>query len=255
MKTQAQYTKRVSLSSLIVDDEEYSRRNLNQLLKKHCPQVDVKATAINVNQARKAIDQIQPDLVFLDIQMPGLSGLDLLKSYSCRSFSVILVTAHPTYGIDAVKEGALDYLLKPIRVSELKTAVDKAWNQESQETWIKKHISTESYKISVSHTEGVSIISVKDILYLEADNMYTTIRLLNGEMLLASKPIGDFEKVLADFNFFRIHKSYLINFRYLERYSKNGGGLVWMSDKAELPVSRRQFPLFQKLLKQHVTPV
>ncbi len=256
MKMQSRYTGKYALSALIVDDEEYSRLNLAQLLKKHCPQIEIAGYAQDLEEARSCLDRIVPDLVFLDVQMPGGSGFDLIEDQSNPiPYEVIIVTAFPDYGIKAVKAGALDYLLKPLRVRELQLAVLKAWNACLKKRQINSTEGENACKIAVSHHKGISLINKKDIVYLKADNMYTTLYLEKGEALLVSKPIVNFEQLLSEDCFLRIHKSYMINFRFMEGFSKANGGTVWMKNKVEIPVSRRQFPLFQKMLKWYTIPV
>lgn len=255
MKMQNRYSEKYTLTALIVDDEEYSRMNLSLLLQKHCPQIQVSGFACDINEAQSAIEAIRPEVIFLDVQMPGGCGFDLLQNYTDYPFEVVIVTAYPDYGIQAVKSGALDYILKPIRAVELTTAVQRAWKiRLKKRQWNSLGVE-ESRKIAVSHSKGVSLICKKDIVYLEADNMYTTLHLENDTTLLVSKSIKSFEQSLPDDYFFRLHKSYIINFRHIEGFSKANGGTVWMKNQVEIPVSRRQLPLFQKLVKWHTISI
>lgn len=255
MNMQEHYSDNFVLSALIVDDEEYGRKNLLRLIEKYCPQIKVVACAENIQEAKDEITNKRPELIFLDIQMPGGNGFKLLESFTEPQFSVIIVTAHPDYGIKAVRAGAVDYILKPLRVVELTEAVKRAWQDQHYKRQLKGAFLKESCKISISHTKGVSLICLNDIMYLEADNMYTTMYLADDTPLLISKPIKDFETSLKGDLFLRIHKSYLINFQHLARFTRANGGMVWMKNEVELPVSRRKLPLFQKLLLWHATPI
>ena len=244
-----------SLSALIVDDEEYGRKNLQQLVLKNCPQIEICGLAENIETARLIIKDRKPDIVFLDIQMPGGDGFSLLKNYVERPFSVIMVTAFPDYGIQALRAGAVDYILKPLRVKELNAAVERAWEEQSRKRINAQKSTDPNAKISVSHTKGISFIQIQSISYLEADNMYTTIYLEDTSSLLVSRPIKDFESVLPEDSFFRIHKSYLINVFHMSRFSKATGGWVWMKGEKQLPISRRKLGLFQQMLRWYAEPI
>lgn len=235
------------LTAVVVDDELHGRKNLVSLLGKHCPQVDVIGTADDVESADKIISNQVPDLVFLDIEMPGLNGFELLTDGD-RDYAVIIVSAHQQYGIKAVKLNVLDYVLKPIRSKELKEAVNKATTRSFD---TEKSSYSSKNKMAIPHSRGTSVISLDRIVYLEADNMYTTLHLVDRTVLVASKPIVEFEKALANTSFFRIHKSHMINFDHLLLFSKQHGQQVVLSNDATLPVSRRRLAQFEKALCNH----
>lgn len=235
------------LTAVVVDDELYGRKNLISLLGKHCPKVDVIGTANGVESADKIIRTEVPDLVFLDIEMPGLNGFELLTDGD-RDYAVIIVTAHQNYGIKAVKLNVLDYVLKPIRAMELKEAVNKVSTRNLD---VEKSTHSSKNKMAIPHSRGTSVISLDRIVCLEADNMYTTLHLIDHTVLVASKPIVEFEKALANTSFFRIHKSHMINFDHLLLFSKQDGQQVVLSNNATLPVSRRRLAQFEQALCSH----
>ena len=234
------------LRTIIVDDEVHGRQNLLQLIQKHCPQLQVDGLASSVEEASEMISDKGPDVVFLDVQMPGCSGFDLLKSPGRITFSVVIVSAHAHYGIQAVKADAVDYLLKPIRVSELKEAVRKVQSITPQED-----VADNAQKIAIPHAHGVSLVSVNDIEYLEADNMYTTLHLASKRPVLVSRGIKEFEVALPASRFVRIHKSFIVNLDFVHHFHRLGGGEVELMSGANLPVSRRRLSLFQDALSRY----
>lgn len=238
-----------SLEAIIVDDEAFGRENLKQMVERHCPEVQIRGLASNMAQAHTLIKQHAPRLIFLDIQMPNGTGFDLLEKHQDAAFSVVMVTAFAHYGIDALKAGAIDYVLKPIRVSELKQSVDRVKKDQAKKPL--RLGSTAPAKISVPHSKGVSIVSLKELVYLEADNMYTTLHLANGDSLFVSKSLKEFERVLDTNTFFRVHKSYIINLEYLRLFSKQGAQEVTLNSGVRLPVSRRRLADFQQVLNNY----
>lgn len=233
------------LRAILVDDEEPGRKNLTILLNSYCPEVELMGAASSAFEAKEMINCFNPDLVFLDINMPLLNGFEFLEMFDRRDFFVIFVTAHDEFGIQAVKANAVDYLLKPISIRELKLAVQKVirLKEETLAPGPKKTVVTAG-KLAVSHLNGFEIVELDEIIRLEADNNYTTIFTVNQGKIVVSKTIKDFEDNLDSNNFFRIHKTNIINLKHLRKYSKKDGGLVFMSDGAELSISKRRHSLF-----------
>lgn len=248
------------IKTLIIDDEFVSRNVLGKLLEMHCPLVEVVKTCTNADEGKAAIQQLQPQLVFLDISMPGKSGLDMLKEIPDVNFEVIFVTAFHEYTIQAIRFSAIDYLLKPVDKDELIAAVNRV-KEKLEITEQKEPVQAFLYNMQQTQLQqemqlclpglkGFQIIKIKEIVYCEAENTYTAIHLQNGQKLIASRPLIDYDVMLQDVSFFRIHKSYLINLQHLKEYVKGEGGSVFMSTGKELEVSRRKKDVFVNRIKE-----
>lgn len=248
------------LNALIVDDEEYSRKSLYFLLQENCPEVTVGAIAKSVAEARNLIEEQQFQLVFLDIAMPKENGFELLPTLQGKNIMVIFTTAYDQYALKALKAEAVDYLLKPIDIVELKTAVSKAvdWavliaqkGTEPERDEVGKKDEKSGRKISIPSTHGFNVIDTDEIIYLEADSNYTNFHLKNGEKVVLSKPLKEFEDSLTDVDFIRIHKSVIVNFKYVQGYSNKNGLQVFLTNNVNLPVSRRRSSDFLDRAKQY----
>lgn len=250
------------LNALIVDDEEYSRKSLYFLLQEHCPEVQTSGIAKSAAEARKLIEEHTFDLAFLDIAMPKESGFELLPDLQSRNIMVIFTTAYDQYALQALKASAVDYLLKPIDIEELKLSVKKAedWaalkitNRESAQVTASEPVSStenKENKIALSHTHGFNVLNTTDIIYIEADSNYSVFHLKTGEKIVISKPLKEFEESLENKNFARIHKSVIVNLQYLKGYSHRNGLHVILHNDTLLPVSRRRANEFQERAKAY----
>lgn len=235
------------INAIIVDDEVKSRETLNNLVARHCTKVNVLGLCDSVDSAIKAIEDHKPDLVFLDIEMPFHSGFNLLERIKDPDFEVIFTTAYDHYAIKAIKFSAMDYLLKPIDVDELKVAVSKVENSKSDiGDGLKKfelllsNIKGKSAKIAVPTFDGLQMINADDIIKCIADESYTHIHLVGGQKIMVSKLLKEYEELLEEYNFFRVHNSSLINLKHVTKYMKGEGGYVTMSDGSSVEVSRRK---------------
>lgn len=239
------------LRALIIDDEKLSRENLKTLISEYCKNIDVISEANSVKTANSKILELEPDVLFLDINMPGQSGFDLLQSLPDKKFMVVFVTAHNEYGIQAVKVNAVDYLLKPIDINELKAAEKKLLQRRKDiNEELQSHNNYEGYKkIIVNHSHGFSIIDIKNIVRLEASRNYTKIILNDETEIISSKNLKEFEDILNSKSFYRIHKSHLINLKYLKEYSNLDGGTAIMSDNSRIIISRRRLQEFLDKLR------
>ena len=244
------------LRSIIIDDEKRGRETLSNLLKENCPNVEIVATAGSKDEGIAAINKHKPDFIFLDVEMPGGSGFKLLKELGDTKPDIIFVTAFDHYAIKAIKFSALDYILKPINIDELIKAVEKV--QEKQRDGLQEQLEmllsnvsiTSNYlrNIALPTLEGLELVEIDKILYCEADANYTTLHLLDGVKVLVTRILKEFEELLAESNFVRIHHSYLINLGHLKKYVKGKGGSVIMKDGTELIVSvRKKEVLINKL--------
>jgi two-component system LytT family response regulator len=238
------------LKALIVDDEKLSRENLKTLIGEYCKNIDVIGEANSAKTANSKIIELEPDVLFLDINMPRQSGFDLLESLPDKNFMVVFVTAHNEYGIQAVKVNAVDYLLKPIDINELKSAEQKLLQRRSFKEESNLHNNYQEYKkIIVNHSQGFSIIDIENIIRLEASRNYTKIYLNDDTEIISSKNLKEFEDILNSKSFCRIHKSHLINLKYLKEYSNLDGGTAIMSDNSRIVISRRRFQEFLDKLR------
>lgn len=247
------------IRSLIIDDELQSREALEEKLKKYCPQVSVIATCKNAEEGLSAIRRHSPDLVFLDIEMPQMNGFTMLEQFQTVPADVIFTTAYDQYAIKAIRFSALDYLLKPIDVEELKQAV-KRWEEKKPDNNGQqlqlllqnlKSIRNSVNKIALPAQDGLHYVHVKDIMRLESESNYTTFHFVNEKKLVVSKTMKEYEEMLEEFNFLRVHHSHLINMMYVKKYVKGEGGYVIMEDDARVEVSaRKKAALIEKLSKR-----
>ena len=238
------------MKAILVDDEPDGIRTLQKLLARHCPAVEVVATCSNAAAARQQIEIQKPDVVFLDIQMPGKSGIEMVSELKERNFEIIFVTAHNEYMLQALQYSAADYLLKPVDEDRLVEAVQRTAKRIDEE---KKEELTETLIYNISKAgqpaemrlclptmKGFIILKLDEILYFEEERSYTVFHLDGKKPVTVSKPLVEYENMLADTSFFRIHKSFLINLRHVKEYQRGEGGMVIMSNGAEIEVSRRK---------------
>lgn len=238
------------IHAVIIDDEKNNINNLDGLLQKHCPSVQVVAVAMNADEGKEIIFQHQPELVFLDIQMPGKNGFDLLQSLPQHDFEIIFVTAFDQYGIQAVKFSAIDYLLKPVNVEELKTAVEKV----TEKSWKKKqnlqlenllellqHQQQKSeHRLALPTAKETRFVNPDQIFRCESSNAYTSFYLTDGAKIMVSKPIFEYEELLKDYGFIRCHQSHLVNKTKVKSWIKEDGGHLLLEDGSQVPVSRNK---------------
>lgn len=236
-----------TLTAIIVDDEEKARNMLQMLLSENCPQVTVLAHCSNVPEAVKAIQLHNPDVVFLDVDMPGCTGFELLDFIAEVNFEIIFTTAFSEYALQAFRVSALDYLMKPINIKELVIAVQKAEQKQKPDIYnrqlklILDNYNTKKLEtLAISTLDTVEFVNVNDIMYLQAESAYTRIVINGSKDIVASKNIKEFEDtLLACSNFIRTHRSYLVNTNYILRYNKTEGGSVEMKAGQQLPVSKK----------------
>lgn len=241
------------IRAIIIDDEPLAIESLGLILKKKCKDdVQVIASSNSAHLGKSLIEEHQPDLVFLDVEMPGMSGIDLVRSFSNPAFHVVFITAYDAYAIEALRLSAIDYLLKPVEaddivsvVAKIKTGIRKNENllssqiQNLEKFFAQNSVSSES-RIGIAMADKIVFINISDILYCDAQGVYTNIYLHDGNKLVASKPLGDFESQLSTHKFFRIHHSTLINLNHIKEFQRFNGGYVVMQNSAKLEVSHRK---------------
>jgi two-component system LytT family response regulator len=238
------------IKTVIIDDENSASEFLEKMLQRYFPnKFYVCSLCESIDDAVVAIETYQPDLVFLDIQMPNKNGFELFKEVKEINFEVIFTTAHSEYAIEAIKRSALDYLLKPINYIDLLGAVTRFENKSKKESQQKQfnvlleNIDTGDVahkKLAISTETGIEFVKFNSIVYLEAQNNYTKINLLDGTTIIASKTLKSFDELLPSELFFRIHKSYLINMNFVKRFFKIDDFLVELTTGEKLPISYRK---------------
>ena len=241
------------IRTIIIDDEPSALNVLKLLLKKKCAEdVEVVATSTSPLEGKELIEHLKPDLVFLDIEMPGMTGVDLVRSFNNPGFRVIFVTAYDAYAVEAFKVSAIDYLLKPIEAEDLVNAIQKIKNDilknqntvanqlQHFEKLLKLHNSISENRIGIGMAEKIVFVNIPDILYCEANGAYTSVYMDGNKKMVASKSLGEFETQLEGHKFFRIHHSYLINLNRVKEFQRHDGGYVIMENDKQLEVSQRK---------------
>lgn len=245
------------INTVIVDDEKKGRDLLQILLREHCPAVNVVGVAEDISKALELINLLNPDLIFLDIQMPGGSGFDLLEKIGERKVHVIFVSAYHEHAIKAFKFSALDYLLKPVDEEELIKAVKKAETlttkpQAPKDAELSKANSgnDRNNRLALSTNLGLVFVEISDIERCEAAGKYTVCFLTDGKEIIVTKNLKEFEDVLSGYNFIRVHHSHLINLEYIKQYHKGRGGYIMMKSGSSITVSQRKKDEFLKRLNK-----
>jgi two-component system, LytTR family, response regulator len=245
------------IHAIIIDDEERARNTLSSLLLNYCPEINVLATCSNVPDGVLSINKHKPDVVFLDIEMPDYNGFELLGFFREIDFDIIFVTAYSEYAIKAFEISAVDYILKPIDIDQLKNSVEKL-KQKKLHSQMQEQIELlkESYKgddirkIALSMSNGLTFVEVADIVLLEADGAYTTFYLKDAQKILVSKKLKFYEDILSNRSyFFRTHRSYFINVNYIKTYSRSENAIL-MENAFSVTISRDRKQEFETLLKE-----
>lgn len=250
------------LKTLIVEDEARGRSALKAMLSE-INEVLLIGESPDVEDAIIKIKIHNPDLILLDIEMPYKNGFDLLAALPNRSFDVIFTTAYDSYALKAIKLSAIDYLLKPIDPEELKLAINKTIEKRKQiqhQSILQmnnlldnlKAINNQNFKLSLPNASGSIFVPINDIIRCESDANYTRFFLENeAKVILISKTLKEYDELLTDFGFCRVHHSHLINLKFIKKYIKGEGGTVVMLDGTEVEVSRRKKEIFQKALENY----
>ena len=245
------------IRTIIIEDEPVSREMLTLMLQRYKDDIEIIDTCSNPTDGIESIAKHQPDLIFLDIQMPKMNGFDMLKKIPVINFEVIFTTAFDQYAINAIRISALDYLLKPVDDEDLALAIEKCKERLQSKKSGKQfenlfnnlvNKNPLDKTLALAASDGISFVKMCDILRVEANGRYTKFYLLNKETILVSKTLGDFEEILAANQFFRIHDSSIINLNHVKKYIRGDGGLVVLSDNTELDVARRRKEDFIKLI-------
>lgn len=247
------------INCVIVDDEQNCIEMLEWLLKTYCPQVTISAMCLSGEEGLQAIRQHQPDVVFLDIEMPRMNGFDMLEQFDKLEFDVVFTTAYDKFAIRAFRYSALNYLLKPIDPDDLKETIRRLEEKKSIPTreqieLLLQHVKNISRntvpRIALTTNDGMIFVSTQDIVYCEAESNYTNIVLTGGKKVMVSKVLKDIDEALAGPDFFRIHNSFLININHIRKFVRGEGGYVVMDDNAIISISRSRRQEFMELFSK-----
>lgn len=245
------------LRTMVIDDEQDAIDFLSGAIERYCPDTEVVGSATNVRDGLREIALKHPDLVFLDIAMPSGSGFDLLNQMPDRNFEVVFVTAYNEHAIRAFRYSAIDYLLKPVDISELVTAVGKVNQSVTRSNMNLVNVLLENLKtgtpskLSLPTAMGFEYVLIDDIIRIEADRSYCSFFLTRQRRFLVSRCLNDYHQLLDCNQFFRIHHSHLINMQHVKAYVRSDGGYVEMSDASQVPVSRNKKDFFLQAMKLH----
>jgi two-component system LytT family response regulator len=233
------------LTAIIIDDELSNIRSLANDLTEYCPSIKIIAECPSAKEGIKAIKDLYPELVFLDIEMPWMNGFELLEITDHLDFDVIFTTAYDQYAVKAFRMSAIDYLLKPIDKNDLKQAVEKVIKKRGNFSKMQLHVFKENLnpsrlhqRIGVPTHQGIDFLLINSIVYCEANNNYTFIHLQDNKKVLITKPLKEMEQLLSEYNFCRVHQSFLINLDHLQKYFRGDGGYVKMNNGETINVSR-----------------
>jgi two-component system LytT family response regulator len=237
------------MKALIVDDETKARSVLKELLAEFDATIEVVAQANDIPSAVKAIHQYKPDVVFLDIEMPGYNGFQLLEFFDKVDFKIVFTTAYSEYAVQAFEISAVDYLLKPIQISQLERTIGKLQNlqpttdvENKQMEVLKQAVSGKKVsKLALPAGSSILFVDIQNIVYLEADGSYTRFHFLVGDSILVSKVMKEYEPaLLSNGNFYRVHRSYIVNTDKVKKIVRNDGGYLVMENEQQIPISREQ---------------
>jgi len=253
------------INVIIVDDEEFARSSLYFLLQENCENVQICGIAKSVDEARDLLSQHEVDLIFLDIAMPGKNGFELIPDARSNNAQVVFTTAYDQYALKAIKASALDYLLKPIDIDELKETVEKATrligfndhenNRNERLKDLTQNLSDKSgiRKISLPNSQGYTLIGIDEIIHIEADSNYSVFHLHNRDKITVSRVLKEYEEMLPENQFVRIHKSSIVNLNYLVEFNSKNGLEVLLKNGEKIAVSRRRASDFMDKIKVYTS--
>lgn len=248
------------LKAIIVDDEERSVDNLELIILQYCPEVSIAGKAYSGKEGIQVILDNQPDIVFLDVEMPHMDGFEMLESMKDRNFDVVFVTAYNHYAIKAFKVNAVDYIMKPVNIQELINAVKKIAGERNEKpvdpgkysSLLENIRKNKSNRFVVSTNEGLEYIPIHDIIYFQADRSYTNIILVSNRKSVLSKPLTNIEQSLTHHpNFYRVHKAALVNIEYVKRINRSQG-YVEMINGNKVPLARRKTDDFIRIMEDFI---
>ncbi len=247
--------------TVIIDDDNLARKGLKLILEKNFKEIEILGEANSVASGLSLINEVEPNLVFLDIEMPDGTGFNLLEQLTDVNFRVVFTTSYSEYAIAAFKYSAFDYIVKPVLIENVRSIIDRINDipvlmEKKRVEVLKNNLSLgneEDQTIALPDINGFTIVKVRDIVRCEGDRNYSRVFFVNGTSVLVSRTLLDFDNLLVQHGFFRIHRSHLISLKNVNRYLKTDGGLVEMIDKTQLPVSPKfKEELLNRLLYNRV---
>lgn len=246
------------MNAVIIDNEPHMISSLQSLLAHYCPEVEVIGSAEGCESGEKLILELNPEIVFLDVEMDDGTGIELVQRLQYKQLHVIFITAHDKYAIDAFKCSAIDFLLKPVDPDDLVGALKK-YDQAKRVNDLEKQVSvltehlkggnSRQKKIVLSDYESMHLVKIEDIIWCVAEGSYTRFKLQEGPEIMVSKNLKSYEEILSDQDFVRIHNSYLVNINHIKRFERTEGGVVIMENGGVLPVSVRKKDSLMNILK------
>lgn len=245
----------MKMKAIIVDDEKSCREILGRILSANHPEIEVIAEAASVAEAIVLIKHLKPGLVFLDVQLQDGLGFDVLEQVEIKDFKTIFVTAHDSYAIRAFRFNALDYILKPVAPVQVAEAIQKIKTETFQFDDLEERFKAlldnrrnEIKKIALPALEGITMLNISDIIHCVSEGSYTVFHTLNGRSVMVSRPIKEYDELLAPYNFFRVHQSHLVNLNFVAKFLKEDNGLLVLEDGSRIEVARRRKELLMQVL-------
>jgi two-component system LytT family response regulator len=247
------------IKCILIDDERNALEMMEWLIKTYCPQVEIAAMCNSAQQGIEAIRQHQPDVVFLDIEMPRMNGFDMLEQFDKIFFDVVFCTAYDQFAIKAFKYSALNYLLKPVDPEDLKATITRIEEKKSLPTHeqlqllmqhIHQPVKSTPQRIALTTSDGMIFVPTSDIIFCEAESNYTTVVLSSGKKVVVSKVLKDIDEALSGPDFCRVHSSYLINVNRIKKYVRGDGGYLIMDDDTNISISRNRRQEFMELFSK-----
>lgn len=246
------------LRAILVDDEINSTDVLHWQLNTYCPSVNVLCECNTPEDALEKISTLQPDVVFLDIEMPGMNGFELLSKLKPLTFDVIFITAYNQFAVKAFRENAADYLLKPVEKEDLKAAVEKVMQREKHQATEKldsmlkifKEQMRATRKIALPTNDGIAFLNVDQIIRIESESNYSFVFLVSGEKVCITKTLKQVEEALEDQPFYRVHQSHIVNLHHIQKFVREDGGYLVMSDRSNITVARQRKEGFLELFSR-----
>jgi two-component system LytT family response regulator len=244
------------LKAILVDDELNSLQNLQFKIREYCPAIKIVAQTQNPEEAIRLIQLHKPDVLFLDIEMPRMSGFKMLEQIAEVDFEVIFITAYNHYAINAIRISAFDYLVKPVAIEDLQQTVERLATFSIKKTreranLLKQNLAnpkSQDDHIAIPTNDGLEFIQIKQIIRIESSSNYSKLILQNGQHLLVTRQLKDFEELLQDYRFYRVHHSHLVNLNFIAKYIRGDGGQIAMRNGDMIDVSRRKKEVFLKLI-------
>ena len=243
------------IRAIIIEDEKSCSDSLKNILHNNAQDIEIVAESDNVITSVELIQKLRPDLLFLDINLTDGLGFEVLNRTNYCEFRVIFLTAHDNYAITAFRYNALDYLLKPIDADQVLQAIERVRRQptffsafEERFQALLTNTQHERKKIALPTLEGITMLNINDIVHCSSEGSYTSFFTINGKRIVVSRPIKEYDELLSPYNFFRTHKSHLVNLNYVEQFLREDGGVLIMTDSSRIEVSRRRKDLLIEIL-------